>query len=772
MSSIIAFMGDDAVRWDNSSAHEFLKKEDPKLLLPGETIVMAFRDRGGHGRDSSYFTSFRVLVRDKRGLGKRVKYASIPYKSIKAFSVETAGTLDADVELKLYGSGGIGKIGFEFVSGEVDILALNRFMSEMMFQAVHKSGKYAEIPTTTKTASGFWQSIQLSDNASLINASFVQELYHDLFLEKEQVELAFKCGRDTDILTTNRFIKVDVKGFSGSKIEFLSIRWDCIRAFSIETAGSFIDRDCDMRLFTNMGYDLTRIEMDLKKDTVDVYAVQKFFSDKLLGSGDEKVLNPESTDARGIFESSPVDNFFSWLGDDNKALDPKEMDHQYHTDPPLLQFTEVVEMAFKARRDIILFTNKRLVIVDLKGWSGKKVEYVTIPWKTVQSFGVCSAGSFMDKDSEAFIWTDINDVIFPPKLNEDDPPPPPIPRMTFLEFDFKKSAVDLMSVQRYLSERCIRVDNKELFPVAEFAGSSSSSFESFMSWLGNDHQEICPVKINELLSTKAPVIVKGENVIRAFQAGRDMTVFTNKRILTINVKGFSGKKIEWRSIPYTTIRAFSAESAGSFDLDSQIKLYCKTYWNHDSRYPGSKDKIDFKKGKVDIITVQNILSHFVIGSTDGFSTTENDNDTFKQDTSTFEGFTTWITDDAKAIDPSHVNKMLHSTPNILLRDESVDRVYKVGRDMIVFTTKRILFIDRQGFSGKKVEYMSYPLRYCTGYNVKSPGMISSLKPSEVTVYTAIPGKSTFSQDIKDGKNEMWEIENMLGKKLIFRFIIE
>ena len=757
-------MGDNSVQYDKVEALEFLQKEDPELLLPDESIIMAFQDRGGHGRDSSYFTSSRILIRDKRGLGKRIKYISVPYKSIKAFSVETAGSLDADVELKLYGSGGIGKIDFDFVTGAVDIFAINRFLSQMVFEDVIKNGEPTVMPTTDNISTGFWSKIGLSDNADQVDASYVKENYQELLLDDEDVELAFQCGRDTDIFTTKRMVKVNVKGLTGSRIEFLSIRWECIKAFSVETAGSYFDRDCDITIFTNMGYDLTRIEMDLRKGTIDIYAVQKYFSDKLLGiNGDD--ISP--TLPSGAFESKPADTFFSWLGDDNKTIDPKEMDEQYHSEPQLLQATEVVEMAFKGRRDIILFTNKRLVIVDFKGWSGKKVEYVTIPWKTVQSFGVCSAGSFLDKDSEFFIWTDINDVFFPPSY-DDDVPPPPIPRMSFLEFDFKKDAVDLMAVQRYLSERCIRTDNDELYVVQEFAGSSSSSFENFMSWLGDDHQEIDPVKLNEQLTTVTPVLVAGENVIMGFKSGRDSTVFTNKRILTIDVKGFSGKEIEWRSIPYTSIRAFSGETAGSWDLDSQLKLYCKTYWNHDSAFPGSKDKIDFKKGKADIVAIQSLLSHFVIGSTDGFSTNLNDDSAHDQDTGNFEGFTTWLLDDAKAIDANHVDEMLHSSPSILLHDEHVDHAFKVGRDMIVFTTKRILSIDRQGFTGKKIEYMTYPIRYCTGYNLKSPGHISAFKPSQVTFYTEIPGKSTFSQDIKDGVDEMWKVQTMLGKKIVLR----
>ena len=63
-----------------------------------------------------------------------------------------------------------------------------------------------------------------------------------------------------------------------------------------------------------------------------------------------------------------------------------------------------------------------------------------------------------------------------------------------------------------------------------------------------------------------------------FKCGRDSTVFTSRGILDIDVQGFSGKRIEFRNIPYGTIRSFEAESAGSFDRDSELKLALCTPW--------------------------------------------------------------------------------------------------------------------------------------------------------------------------------------------------
>jgi len=64
---------------------------------------------------------------------------------------------------------------------------------------------------------------------------------------------------------------------------------------------------------------------------------------------------------------------------------------------------EQIESGFKLIRDMFLFTNKRFIIVDRQGMSGKKVEYHSIPYKSITHFAVETAGSF-DRDAELKIW--------------------------------------------------------------------------------------------------------------------------------------------------------------------------------------------------------------------------------------------------------------------------------------------------------------------------------------------------------------------------------
>jgi hypothetical protein len=70
-----------------------------------------------------------------------------------------------------------------------------------------------------------------------------------------------------------------------------------------------------------------------------------------------------------------------------------------------------------------------------------------------------------------------------------------------------------------------------------------------------------------------PILVSGEDVIGVYKAMRDYVVFTNKRIISVNVQGVTGKKKDFTSLPYSKIQVFSIETAGTLDLDSELEVW-------------------------------------------------------------------------------------------------------------------------------------------------------------------------------------------------------
>jgi hypothetical protein len=69
------------------------------------------------------------------------------------------------------------------------------------------------------------------------------------------------------------------------------------------------------------------------------------------------------------------------------------------------------------------------------------------------------------------------------------------------------------------------------------------------------------------------LLIDGESIQSSFKGVRDMVIFTNKRIVIVNVQGMTGKKKDYTSLPYSKIQAFSLESAGTFDRDTELEMY-------------------------------------------------------------------------------------------------------------------------------------------------------------------------------------------------------
>ncbi|MBR5302725.1 MAG: PH domain-containing protein [Clostridia bacterium] len=82
--------------------------------------------------------------------------------------------------------------------------------------------------------------------------------------------------------------------------------------------------------------------------------------------------------------------------------------------------------------------------------------------------------------------------------------------------------------------------------------------------------EVDPQKGAQQVET---MLIPGEHVIACFKSVRDGVIFTNKRVIAFNVQGITGKKTDYTSLPYKRVQAFSIETAGLVDLDSELHLW-------------------------------------------------------------------------------------------------------------------------------------------------------------------------------------------------------
>ena len=64
-----------------------------------------------------------------------------------------------------------------------------------------------------------------------------------------------------------------------------------------------------------------------------------------------------------------------------------------------------------------------------------------------------------------------------------------------------------------------------------------------------------------------------EQILQAYQWIRDLMIFTDCRLILVDIQGATGKKVDYHSIPYRSIRHFAVESAGPFDLDAELRIW-------------------------------------------------------------------------------------------------------------------------------------------------------------------------------------------------------
>ena len=92
--------------------------------------------------------------------------------------------------------------------------------------------------------------------------------------------------------------------------------------------------------------------------------------------------------------------FLDGIAGNASRVDPQQAAQEYGR---LLGQGEQVLAAYLLVRDAFLFTDRRLILVDKQGVTGRKVQYHSIPYRSITHFGVETAGTF-DLDAELTIW--------------------------------------------------------------------------------------------------------------------------------------------------------------------------------------------------------------------------------------------------------------------------------------------------------------------------------------------------------------------------------
>ena len=109
---------------------------------------------------------------------------------------------------------------------------------------------------------------------------------------------------------------------------------------------------------------------------------------------------------------------------------------------------------------------------------------------------------------------------------------------------------------------------------------------------------------SQILGDVTQLFVNGETLIGVYQSVRDQVVFTNKRIITIDVKGLTGKRKEYFILPYSKIQYFGVQTPGFIELIPDTELTV-VFAN------GMKADFEFK-GSSDILEIGRAISYFAL----------------------------------------------------------------------------------------------------------------------------------------------------------------
>lgn len=110
------------------------------------------------------------------------------------------------------------------------------------------------------------------------------------------------------------------------------------------------------------------------------------------------------------------------------------------------------------------------------------------------------------------------------------------------------------------------------------------------------------ISLNDVRNEVAELLIPDEQIAAAFQTVRDQVIFTTKRLLVINVKGITGKKIAYFTYPYSKVQYFGIETAGVLDIDCELLLAFND---------GNALTLDFKSN-VDIRKISNLIAGYIL----------------------------------------------------------------------------------------------------------------------------------------------------------------
>ncbi|CAD7960060.1 unnamed protein product [Amoebophrya sp. A120] len=586
----------------------------------------------------------------------------------------------------------------------------------------------------------------------------------NLIPEDEKVLLAYELLHKRLFFTDRRIILQSPNtccfGAKDNLMRF--IPYSSIGGYSVTTPGSFLDNDCEMELYTKCKDQLRIICRDFactKASPVPVMDILQLLNEKCLPNYDPFLgFKPVARwdDSKTNKSGSDKQGFFDWVGGNAVEKDPSEIQAKLQGKGVLQpagtstggnKIPETVVFAFKDGRDMVIFTNKRFLVVDVQGFTGNRVSYQTVLYEHIRLFSVETAGEggiFADRDSTLCLFTNL-------------------PGKSYFSQDLKRN-IDIKKLAKFLI--AVTCGNHQghrssLENTRNISGDLGGVQLGPLWWLTRSEGNAGQIDAREADQEfhRQGVLLDDEKVEMGFKGRKDYFLFTTKRVLFVdNMKkglfGSHGKATNFLTVPYHSISHFAVQTPGGRNLfgkkdgDCEVQLWTDSCCfipeviNRDDE--GRIESIDppqpwvtfleqdLARDKVDLIGIHQYLSEKLMarpaerwqqysyqGSGKAQATTIQ-RPGLSQNNNLFDLFISWATDDAKSVDAQVADQQMHEA-QLLATDEQVMVALRCGRDLVLLTSKRVFLIDAQGFTGKKVQYLTIPYQSCRQFGVKCAG---------------------------------------------------
>merc|ERR1719183_790587 len=174
---------------------------------------------------------------------------------------------------------------------------------------------------------------------------------------------------------------------------------------------------------------------------------------------------------------------------------------------------ETIEKAFKVGNDKTFFTNKRIILRP-KGWMTGSTLYQSIPWDSLITFGVETAGYWPDQDTKLWFWTKMTKVPY-----------------FALEFKKANENAQIYDIVKYVNSKMLGPDSGD----AALLQTKEKGIMDLFHWFKGNMAEIDKTDTERIFKTEMPILQQNEFVDKAFQVGGDRTILTNKRIVRVGM---------------------------------------------------------------------------------------------------------------------------------------------------------------------------------------------------------------------------------------------